>query len=145
MLKIKAGIDRLTRSSGLLRPPQSSSDLHDTIDHSLRRKKRITGKATARISGELPQTLTWMMIRPGIRLAHTCAQMFDYICWESVSAVSSDLPFEVKACAASELSDWRLRALRLKTPLLSFCLWDDLDRLFISKSKTQYCLQRWLQ
>lgn len=39
MLKIKAGIDRLIRSSGLLHPPKSSSDLYDTIDPSLRRKK----------------------------------------------------------------------------------------------------------
>lgn len=31
-------------------------------------------------------------------------------------------------------------SVRLRTPPLSFYLWDDRDRLFISKSKTQYCL-----
>lgn len=52
--------------------------------------------------------------------------------WKSALRLSSRL--------ATESS-----SVRLKTPLLSFCLWDDLDRLFISKWKTQYCSQSWLQ
>lgn len=62
------------------------------------------------------------------------------------SAGDLSLPSLLIFCPLKWKSVLRLRlstessSVRLRTSPLSFYLWDDVDRLFISKSKTQYCL-----